>query len=249
VGEEFVLPLGVIQGGGTQKSIVLNPMTAGIRRKLLSRSNQKNPSAGMTTMMCECCESIGGAQPTPQVLNSISIGDRDFILLMIRKISLGNILNAQLNCPRCQQDIVFDLDIDQMNIRSLEIGKDFTVEGTYAFVELDNEELGLKIVLRLPVGFDQAAVSDQMRTDPVLANYELYARLIKSWTKNGTPVENPNSVKFLDSLPLKEIEWLENAFRSTMPGPDWYVNVTCEICGRKSMLDLSDTDFLFKTPR
>jgi hypothetical protein len=249
VGEQFQLPLGLIQGGVANQDIILNPMTAGIRRKLLSRSNQRNPSAGMTSMMCECCESVGGAAPSPQIFNSLSIGDRDYVLLMIRKISLGNILTAQLNCPRCQQDIIFDLDIDQINIRRLENEKDFVIEGTYAFVELKDDESGIEVVLRLPVGFDQAAISDQMRTDPVLANYELYARLIKSLTKNGTPVENPNSVKFLDSLPLKEIEWLENAFRSTMPGPDWFVNVTCEVCGRRSLLDLSDTDFLFKTRR
>lgn len=249
MGEEFELPLGVIQGGSANRSIILNPMTAGIRRKLLSRSNQKNPSAGMTTMMCECCESLGGAAPSPQLFNSLTVGDRDYVLLMIRKISLGNILSAQLTCPRCQQDIIFDLDIDQMNIKRLEIEKDFVVEGTYAFVQLKSDELGLEIIARLPVGFDQTAIADQMRTDPVLANYELYSRLIKSWKKNGAVIETPNSVKFIDALPVREIEWLESSFRRAMPGPDWYVNVTCEVCGRKSLLDLSDTDFLFKTQR
>lgn len=247
--EAFELPLGVISNGAVHKDIVLTPMTAGIRRGLLSRSNQKNPTSGLTDMFCKCCESLAGAPPTPQVLNSLTTGDRDFILLMIRKISIGESVHGQIVCPRCQTEISFDLNLDDIHVRRLEPEKDFRIEGSWAIKDVSSEELGLEVSFRFPVAHDQIAITERMRQDPGLANYELYGRILKRWVKNGEEEPHPNTIKFIDNLPVKDIEWLEEEFRKAVPGPEWLVNLTCEVCGRRSPMDLSDTDFLFKTQR
>jgi hypothetical protein len=249
MGEIFQLPLGVVHNGDVSRDVVLKPMTAKTRRLMAAKSTQKNPSAGLTNLLGQCCESIANAPPSPQMINSLTIGDRDFMLLMLRKMSVGDILKAEMSCPRCQEQISFDLPIDDIRINVLEKDKDYVIEGTNAFTTLKNDELGTEVMLRFPTGFDQSTISQQAKTDPVGASYALYVRLIKSWFVNGEPVENPNTMDFIDDLPLKEIEWLENAFRKAMPGPDWMVNLTCELCSKETLLDLSDTDFLFRTPR
>lgn len=246
--EVFQLPLGLIQGNAVVRDVVLKPMTAGTRRSLSSRKSQKNPAAGMTSLLGSCCEQIGGIPPTPQLIDSLTTGDRDFMLLSLRRISIGPILKAQMTCPRCQEEISFDLSTDDIKIKTCELGQDYRIEGSFPVTDLKNENLGLDVVIRFPVGYDQSVISNINKVDPLEATYQLYARLIKSWSKNGNPVENPNTLSFIDSIPLNEIEWLESELRSKLPGPDWMVTLTCELCSKKTLLDLSDTDFLFKTP-
>lgn len=249
MGEQFTLPLGLIQGGAVHRDIELIPMTAGTRRLLAQRSGQKSPAAAMTNLLGQCTVQIGGGPPTPQLINSLTTGDRDFILMKLRLISIGSIVQARVTCPRCQEEISFDLDIDKLHVVELEHPRDFEIDGSFAVTRLQSDELGLDVALRFPTGFDQMAISDMQRSDPLGASYSLYARLIKAWSDHGKLVEAPNTLKFIDGLSIRTIEWLEESFRKKLPGPDWMVNLTCELCGKSTLLDLSDTDFLFKTPR
>jgi hypothetical protein len=249
MGEQFILPLGLIKDGTVHRDIELIPMTAGTRRILTQRAGQKSPSTAMTNMLGQCTTRIGGEPPTPHLLNSLTTGDRDFILMKLRLISIGPTVKAKMTCPKCQEEISFDLDIEKLNVVELEHPRDFEIDGSCAVTRIKSTELGLDVALRFPTGFDQLAIADTQRSDPLGASYALYARLIKSWSEHGKLAEMPNTLKFIDGLSIRAIEWLEDSFRKKLPGPDWMVPMACELCGKSTLLDLSDTDFLFKTPR
>jgi hypothetical protein len=249
VSEQFILPLGLVSGGTVIREVTLKPMTAGVRRQILNRQSQKNPANGITTMLAQCCELIGSAPASPQLINAMIVGDRDYLLMMLRKISIGDIMPGQLVCPKCQTTIVFDIPIDDVEIRRLEVEKDFRIEGSFAITDLESKEMGIKAALRYPIGHDQVNLADKIKSDPVAANYELMSRLIRAWEKNGKPVELPNSMAFIDSLTIPEIEWLEKEYRAKQPGPQWNIRITCNACGGETPVDLGDVDFLFKTQR
>jgi len=249
MGEQFDLPLGVVRNGEVQREIVLNPMTAKTRRLLAVKANQKNPSGGLTQVIRDCCESIAGDPPSEAVISNLATGDRDFILLKLRMMSLGDNVSVQMICPRCSEEIAFDLDLTSIKIVTLNKDEHYELVHDTPVFTLTNEELGLVVKLRPPTGYDQAAITKQMGSDPVGATYTLYSRILQSWTKGGEDEVNPNSLQFIDGLPLKEIDWLEEVSQKIMPGPDWTVRLTCDLCSKTAMLDLSDSDFLFKTPR
>ena len=249
MGEQFELPLGVIRDGEVHKDVVLTPMTAKIRRLLTTKESQKNPSVGISKLILSCCESIGGLTPSIQLISGLTTGDRDFILLRLRMISLGDDVTAQMTCPRCSDELTFDFNLPKIEIMRLTKDKDFEIEDNVPIVTLTNDDLGLVVRMRLPTGYDQEAISKQVTKDPVGAGYRLYTRLIQTWTKSGQDEINPNSIDFIDNLPLPEIDWLEMASRKAMPGPNWLVHMTCDVCSKSTLLDLSDSDFLFKTPR
>ncbi len=225
--DSFTLPLGLVQGGTVVRDVCLKPMTAGVRRSIVTRQNMRNPAQGITVLLGQCVESIGSIPVTPQVLNSMVIGDRDFMLMMLRKISIGDLMPGQMVCPKCQTPIAFDIPI----------------------VELESADLKIKTVLRYPVGHDQVALADKLKLDPATANYELMSRLIRSWEKNGEPVKTPNTLQFIDSLSIKEVEWLEEAYKEKQPGPMWDLHITCGACGDDIPVDVGNMDFLFKTRR
>ncbi len=247
--DSFTLPLGLVQGGTVVRDVCLKPMTAGVRRSIVTRQNMRNPAQGITVLLGQCVESIGSIPVTPQVLNSMVIGDRDFMLMMLRKISIGDLMPGQMVCPKCQTPIAFDIPIDDVKINVLEEGKDFKVDGGFPIVELESADLKIKTVLRYPVGHDQVALADKLKLDPATANYELMSRLIRSWEKNGEPVKTPNTLQFIDSLSIKEVEWLEEAYKEKQPGPMWDLHITCGACGDDIPVDVGNMDFLFKTRR
>ena len=249
MGEPFELPLGVIKDGKVSREVSLIPMTAGMRRTLASKSSQKNPVRGMTEMLGKCCESIGGEPPTPAIINGLVTGDRDFMLLMVRQLSLGDIISTQMTCGSCSNDIIFDLAISEMKIRTAEKDKDYKLDGNLPVVDFENDELKIKAQLRLPTGFDQIAIADKIRSDPVTANYELFARLIRKWVDNEVEIGDPNTLDFIDNMPLRTLNWLEEVYRKVQPGPTWLTRVECSVCGARTLLDMGDSDFLFKTPR
>lgn len=249
MGEQFELPLGAVRNGEVSRDIVLKPMTAKTRRLLASKANQKNPAGGLTQVICDCCESIAGGDPSESMISNLTTGDRDFILLKLRMMSLGESVSVQMSCPRCSEEIAFDLDLNSIKIVELAKGADYELVNDMPVITLTDENLGLVVKLRPPTGYDQAAIARQILSDPVGATYTLYARIIQSWAKNGEDEVNPNSLQFIDDLPLIELDWLEDASRKKMPGPDWMVRLTCDLCSKSALLDLSDSDFLFKTPR
>jgi len=249
MGEQTVLPLGVVKGDEVVRDASIREMTAGMRRKVVARKNQKNPAKGITEVLFGCVETLAGAPPTVHDLNALTEGDRDFLLLAIRRESLGDTVTTQMPCPNCNEEIQFELDLNQIRINSLEKGTDYELVNGTPVTSVENDDLGLLVKMRFPTGFDWIALSPKLRTDPMEANYEIYARILKLWQRGEDANAGPFTPDFVDSLSLKEITWFERACRKAQPGPDWFIRVTCDLCGRKTLLDLSDSDFLFTTPR
>jgi len=249
MGEQFSLPLGVINGTEVTKDVVLKPMTAKTRRILTTRKNQRSPATAISRMIASCCESIAGVEATDKLLMSLCSGDRDFLLLKLRAISLGNIVTAQMNCPRCSQELSFEFDLDEIKVREFVKDKDYEIEDGMPVVTLENPDLNLVVKMRLPTGYDQDSIKDQFTADPLGASYALYSRVLRQWTVNGEDQEGINALAFIDNLSIREIEWLESSVKDVMPGPDWTVKLNCDMCSKSTILDLSDSDFLFKTQR
>lgn len=246
--ETFDLPLGVVTETGLEKSFTVKPMTAGTRRKALNRDSVRNPTKAVTNILLDCCEMVVGKEPTERLLDNMTLGDRDYVLYEIRKLSLGNVIHATISCPRCQATNQIEIDMDTIPIKRLVEGEDYALVNTVPIFVAKNEELGIEVKCKFPTAQDQKSIVPKMQTDPLGANYDLYARLLLDWTKNGAQVPPPYTQAFVDALAVPEIEWFEQAFTKAQPGPDWDARIHCHSCERPTILDMSESDFLFKMP-
>jgi len=246
--EAFDLPLGIVTEGGLVKSFTVKPMTAGTRRKALNRDSMRNPTKAVTNILLDCCEMVADKVPTERLLDSMTLGDRDYMLYEIRKLSLGNIIHATVSCPRCQSTNQIDINMDDVPIKRLVDGEGYVLLNTVPVFAAKNDELGIEVKCKFPTANDQKPIVAKMQVDPLGANYDMYARLLLSWVKNGTQIPPPYSQAFVDALAVPEIEWFEQAFADAQPGPDWDARVHCHSCERPTILDMSESDFLFKTP-
>ena len=244
--ETFELPLGLATESGVEKSFTVKPMTAGTRRKALNRDSVRNPTKVVTNILLDCCETIADKVPTERLLDSMTLGDRDYMLYEVRKLSLGNIISVTVACPRCQ--VVNQIEMNEVSIKRLKEGEGYSLWNTVPIFVDKNEELGIEVKCKFPTANDQKLIIAKLQVDPLGANYDMYARLLLGWVKNGEQLQAPYSSAFVDSLAVPEIEWFEQAFADAQPGPDWDTGVRCHSCGQTTALDMSESDFLFRTP-
>lgn len=91
---------------------------SGADEEALSRATRKggvfDPVLFLNTALERGLVSIDGHQATPEMRNSLLIGDRDAILMAVRIATYGSDYEAGVKCPQCayEGDVVFELDRD-----------------------------------------------------------------------------------------------------------------------------------------
>lgn len=125
----------------------------GADEEALSKADaMRNPARYIQTLLSRAVVRIGPYEPpTKDHLAALLIGDRNALLLGIRKATYGNEMEISVTCPGCDQvlDITFDLDKD-IPVRALPDPSKRLFE-----VELRH---GSKAKVSLPCGGDQDAV-------------------------------------------------------------------------------------------
>jgi len=97
----FELPGGLVPGQGRLLTkAVLRPLSGREEEWLADMSNA--PSATrVTRLLSSCLVSLSGEPITTGLVRKLLVGDRDYLMLQLRRLTLGDEVNAVLNCPAC----------------------------------------------------------------------------------------------------------------------------------------------------
>lgn len=169
--------------------------------------------------------------PDRSLLDSLLLGDRDTLLLAIRKATYGNEMPHTARCLACGEvlDIVLDLNTD-IPMKELE-----NPENRRFTVPLRR---GVAVV-RLPTGADQNVVLNMKGKTVPEMNTELLSRCVIEI--NGEPVASrPEPVR---ALGMADRQTLLTFFTDTQPGPKYEgVKVPCASCERDVPLNIDLAD-------
>jgi hypothetical protein len=172
---------------------------------------------------------IGDKPADKETLDSLLAGDREMILLAIRKATFGTEIKLELNCPFCNQEQIFNIDLD----KDVEVKK---LEGDDIRFEVDCK-IGT-VVLSLPNGATQRAlVSSNDKTSA-----ELDTVVLKSCISsiNGMPILNIQQVR---DLSVKDRRELLSKISDRNPGPQLSeIKKECMSCGQGVPLPLTLAD-------
>lgn len=168
--------------------------------------------------------SIGGEPVSPQELTSLSTGDRDALLLGIRKITFGEDVRVIVRC-RCGNEAEADLDLN-------------TEVPEYPFNGYTSWDVPTKIgrvTVTLPNGITQRKLAENANlTAPELSTIYLGGCI---QAVDGAPVVGPTVAR---NLSIKDREYLLTEILSNTPGPRLSeVKKTCEACGKDVQIPLS----------
>lgn len=227
------LPGGLVQMGGEVIQVAeVRELTGADEEALTKAGASMNPARYMQMLIKRAVVRIGDAEPpTPDMLSALLIGDRNTLLLEIRKATYGNEIEVAAPCPGCAEvlDIVFDISKD-VPIHVLE-------DPTQRIYEVELRH-GRKAKVALPCAGDQdAMIGEGKRTVPEMNTF-LLARCVQDI--DGRPVMGAPDVRNLGLLDRRTIL---DFIAKTQPGPKYEeVKEECPACGREVPvpLDLFD---------
>jgi len=224
----LVLPGGILDNHGQCFKTVLVRELTGQDEELLADRRYRNAAHQVTDFLSQVLLEVPGLNKpvSPDLAAEMLIGDRDYILLRLRQIALGDRVEQVLRCPApaCGQKADVEFMISELRIRRVA-----TVQPEYQFefsaAPRKGDPASTLAVLRLPTGRDLEAILDCKDVNPALANTKLFARILKKLGRARIDEEVAREI------PLKLRQELTAFLRQITPGPELNVEIQCPHCG------------------
>lgn len=167
--------------------------------------------------------------PTNNQLGTLLLGDRDMLLLAVRKATYGVDLQMGVNCPACGEPLEITHDLNNVEVRKM----DNPLERTFPYKLKSGEE----VLVTLAVGSDQEAIlsASANKSLPEICT-QLLARCV---TKDGRPL----GLEGARGLGIHDRRELMNELTARQPGPQYSkVDLDCGACGKQfpMIVDLQD---------
>lgn len=108
------LPGGLIFDGRLIQTATVRELNGWDEEKISRLDINKNMAVFVTELLMLGVEELAGGEPPKDMIRGLLMGDRDELLLGIRKASYGSEIEYKLTCSECEQesDIIVDIDED-----------------------------------------------------------------------------------------------------------------------------------------
>lgn len=231
--DTVTLPGGLVIDGQTHRRATVRELN-GQDEEFLARALAANDFFRYQQVLLEKgVTHLGPHQATPELLDSLIVGDRDSLILGVRIATYGPTLDFDVTCEHCGIESKIRVDFtDDVPIKPLS----FAPEVPHQMVEFRK---GGYAMVRLATGADQrflATLGDN--TTGAEHNTALLARTVQEI--NGQRVNGKADILALGMGQRSDIvEWMAE----NQPGPEYdKVKHTCTICGKETPLGLTTGD-------
>jgi hypothetical protein len=244
---EVMLPVGFRDAGGAlQRRAVLRKMT-GVQEEMLYDPGLS--AAGLVTQLLRTCLVRLGPRDdvaiTEQTVSEMYVADRNYLMLELRRLTLGDRMRAVYDCPSCGGDIVVLEDLAQLEVRRL------GDEDVPQAVNLELEDgwqdrhgtVHRNLRLRLPRGSDEEFVARLAERDPFKARDALALRCIECFGSLDRSDLDAYGVKILRELTLGDRQLVFRHLQRDTPGVDFRRSLRCTACSTRVDTVLDATAF------
>jgi hypothetical protein len=217
-----LLPGGYIDENGTiNKHVVFTPLNG--RAEALVAETRPGPAL-VTKVLSHSVLEIGAHTPSEELLRSLLVADRQYLLLKLREATFGSRIQAVLYCPQlsCGNKMDIDFMVDDIPI---EVPAD--VKPGYA-VQVATEDGQYEVRFRLPNGSDQEALAQLLAENrDKEAAAALLQRCIGQIGSNGS-----GSSDRIEQLSPRAIAEIEEAMAAAAPRIELTMEGSCPECGQ-----------------
>jgi hypothetical protein len=211
------LPGGVFDAQGRVHRLVRVRELTGADEEALFDRTEPSGARRVSAFLARAIDSFEGMSGPIDTgfTEALHLGDRDYLLLRLRQLDLGDSVHQVLRCVGCAAKVDVDLLISELPVRRL-------AAPLPAFaVSLG----GHALQVRLPTGADQHAVESLALANPAAANTRLFARLVQNVDGAGPPSEEA-----VRAWPVALRSGLSAWLQSQLPGPDLSLDLACPLC-------------------
>jgi hypothetical protein len=242
---EVLLPIGYTDGAGrVHRRAVIRKMRG--HEEALLYDPSLTAGQLVTELIRGCLVQLGDLDAiSSEVVSQLYTADRNYLLLELRRITLGDQLRASYLCPSCGSDVSVAEDLSQIEVRRLNDGEalaDIELELEDGYLDRDGT-LHTKLTLTLPRGVDEEFVAPMVDKDPLKVQDALILRCIKRFGTLPRAALEAYGVKILRDLTLGDRRAIDHALNGQAPGVDLTRQVACPACGRSFITILDMTRF------
>ncbi|WP_188187616.1 T4 family baseplate hub assembly chaperone [Nonomuraea sp. SYSU D8015] len=233
------LACGLTLDGQVVRTARVRELTGADEEAISRAALSSAPEAFVSTLLERGTAFIGDRPATQDLLNQLVVGDRDILLLGIRKATYGDKLTYELTCQGCKQKLGVTVGLEEIPItKSPEPGV------TEFVVSLRR---GVTAQVRMIRGKDQNEVVAATRDKDLTvaeADTLLLARTVISLTGptgNVRPVAgHPTAESAMREMGLADRAAILDELRTRRVGPDEEgVPITCAGCGHEQKVQVT----------
>lgn len=238
-----ILPGGLWVDGVCHKDVDLRPLT-GEDEAFLLEGGALSLAAKTTAILFCCLTRLGSLDTiTMEMVGSLSVGDREALLLNLRRLTLGDRMQCVLRCPEPSCGEAMDLDLRAS--RFLLPPYNHSQEWYEAAISGEGELYC--VTFRLPNGADQEAAAYLSQSDPEAAANLLLNRCIKQVTiKRGEGEVLMREEDILIDWQPSQREQISMAMTEMDPQAEIRLNLSCPYCGHSFSAILDTATFFLQ---
>jgi hypothetical protein len=181
---QVILPNGLWVEETCLQDAGLRPLSGYDEAYLLALRGAVTPARWTSEVLARCATHIGMLHPpTLEAVQSLSVGDREALLLHVHRLNFGENLSCVLSCPACAEKLNIDMQVADLLLPPNES------LGYWYRAPLPGSDL--LATFRLPTGADQEAVAALAAHDASAASLVLVERCLHSLSRAGVAVEVP----------------------------------------------------------
>ena len=220
-GVTVALPGGYWLDGVCYREAGLRPLTGEDEAFLFETDHVLLPAQRITAVLARCLTRLGPLHPVPpQAVQQLTIGDREALLLHLRRLTLGERLACVLRCPHanCGEKMDVELRVGDLLLAAY--------PHTQAFHEATVMGQGTpyRVRFRLPTGGDQEAASSLAGAGPQAGVELLLRRCVEHVLADD---ERP-----MTTIPPAVARELPTLMARLDPQAELTLNLVCPVCGR-----------------
>ncbi len=228
----FELPCGFLAPEGDLITEVKIREITGVEEDMLAAKHIPGGKK-ITQLLANCLERLGPMTDKPMLVRcarDLLIGDRSFLMMAIRRVTLGDDFPFTKECPKCEKESLYRVNLGELEVRKMPDPKKRVYEDTLPS--------GKKARWHCMSGKEEEILNKAGPMDTL--SISLLARLDSI---NGGPVILP----MLKAMGMADREFLRERFDECEGGIDTTLQLTCPACGKEfeDQLDPGQTGFFF----
>lgn len=226
------VPGGLWRDGERHAVVTMRSLT-GADEEFLVHNQGLPQGTRVTAVLARCILEIGSVSPVDAgTVDLLSIGDREALLLHLRRLTLGERLDLVLDCvnPACGERLGIELAVGDLLLPPYEDWRH-----SYELELREDEELWA-LRFRPPNGADQRAAASLANTDPTAAAGCFIERCVEV-------EEGPAAAA--SRLPERLVERVAAEMAERDPQADIELHMTCPGCEREFDVPFDAAEFFF----
>jgi len=231
----FELPCGYLTPEGDLITEVKVREITGVEEDMLAARNIPGGKK-ITQLLGNCLERLGPMTDKPMLIaraRDLLVGDRVFLMLAIRRVTLGDDFPFEKECPNgeCKKKSLYTVSLADLEIRKMADPKKRVYEGILP-------ASGKPVRWHCMSGKEEEVLAKVGATEALSTAIQVRLDMLGG----GPPI-----LPAIKALSMKDREWLREQFEAAEGGVDTKLELTCPECGEnfEDQLDVGQTGFFF----